>query len=84
MAPHFGWRDVPLAAPLGAHFGIPILLENDARTLTIAEQWFGAGRGVDHFVTVVTGFGIGAGVVTPPMICFEQALIKFGEMNGAA
>lgn len=27
---------------------------------------------------------IGAGVVTPPMICFEQALMKFGEMNGAA
>jgi hypothetical protein len=26
---------------------------------------------------------IGAGVVTPPMICFERALIKFGEMNGA-
>jgi hypothetical protein len=27
---------------------------------------------------------IGAGVVSPPMICFEQALMKFGEMNGAA
>lgn len=26
---------------------------------------------------------IGAGVVTPPMICFEQALMKFGELNGA-
>jgi hypothetical protein len=26
---------------------------------------------------------IGAGVVSPPMICFEQALMKFGEMNGA-
>lgn len=64
MAPHFGWRDVPLAAPLAAHFGIPVYLENDARTLTIAEQWFGAGRGVEHFVTIVVGYGIGAGVVT--------------------
>jgi hypothetical protein len=27
---------------------------------------------------------IGAGVVSPPMICFEQALMKFGEINGAA
>jgi hypothetical protein len=26
---------------------------------------------------------IGAGVVNPPMICFEKALMKFGEMNGA-
>jgi hypothetical protein len=26
---------------------------------------------------------IGAGVVNPPLVCFEQALLKFGEMNGA-
>ncbi|MGN6462211.1 MAG: DUF1116 domain-containing protein [Pseudolabrys sp.] len=26
---------------------------------------------------------IGAGVVHPPMVCFEQALLTFGEMNGA-
>ncbi|MBX9827169.1 MAG: DUF1116 domain-containing protein [Xanthobacteraceae bacterium] len=26
---------------------------------------------------------IGAGVVYPPLVCFEQALLKFGEMNGA-
>jgi N-acetylglucosamine repressor len=64
VAPHFGWRNVPIAAPLAKHFGIPVSLENDARALTIAEQWFGAGREVDHFVTVVIGYGIGAGVVT--------------------
>jgi predicted NBD/HSP70 family sugar kinase len=63
MAPHFGWHDVPLAAPLQTHFGIPVHLENDCRTLTIAEQWFGAGREVDHFVAVTVGYGIGAGVV---------------------
>jgi N-acetylglucosamine repressor len=62
-APHFGWRDVPLAAPIAAHFGIPVHLENDARTLTIAEQWFGSGREVDNFATVVVGHGIGAGLV---------------------
>ena len=63
LAPHFGWRNVPLAAPLAAHFGIPVHLENDSRTLTIAEQWFGSGREVDHFVAVAVGYGIGAGVV---------------------
>ena len=63
FAPLFHWRDVPIAAPLAAHFDIPIYLENDVRALTIAEQWFGAGRGIDHFVTAATGYGIGAGVV---------------------
>jgi predicted NBD/HSP70 family sugar kinase len=36
-------------------------LENDANTLTAAEQWFGLGHGVDHFIVIVLGSGIGAG-----------------------
>lgn len=64
LAPHFGWHNISVAEPLKAHFGIPVYLENDARTLTIAEQWFGAGREVNHFVTVVIGYGIGSGLVT--------------------
>jgi N-acetylglucosamine repressor len=64
LAPHFGWHNVSIAEPLRAHFGIPVYLENDARTLTIAEQWFGSGREVNHFVTVVIGYGTGSGLVT--------------------
>lgn len=63
-APHFGWREVALAAPIAARFGIPVSLENDSRTLAIAEQWFGAGRGVDHFVGISVGYGIGSGIVS--------------------
>jgi predicted NBD/HSP70 family sugar kinase len=76
MAPHFGWRNVPLAAPLAAHFGIPVLLENDVRTLTIAEQLFGTGRDVDHFIAVAFGQGIGAGVVS-------HGVLLRGASNGA-
>lgn len=76
MAPHFGWRDVPLAAPLAAHFGIPVLLDNDVRTLTIAEQLFGAGRDVDHFIAVAVGQGIGTGVVS-------HGQVLRGASNGA-
>lgn len=63
LAPHFGWRNVAVAEPLTTHFGVPVYLENDARTLTIAEQWFGAGREANHFITVVVGYGIGSGLV---------------------
>lgn len=41
--------------------GLPVILENDANTLTAAEQWFGLGHGVDHFIVIVLGSGIGAG-----------------------
>jgi N-acetylglucosamine repressor len=64
LAPHFGWHNVPLAEPISTHFGIPVYLENDSRTLTIAEQWFGAGREADNFIAVAIGYGIGSGIVT--------------------
>jgi N-acetylglucosamine repressor len=64
LAPHFGWHNISVAEPITTHFGIPVYLENDARALTIAEQWFGAGREVSHFATVVIGYGIGSGLVT--------------------
>jgi predicted NBD/HSP70 family sugar kinase len=83
VAPHFGWRDVPVAAPLAKHFGIPVSLENDARALTIAEQWFGAGREVDHFVTVVIGYGIGAGFVANGQLVrgFSSGAGEFGHIT---
>ena len=62
-SPFFGWTDVPVAVPLAADLGLPVLVDNDVNTLTIAEQWFGDGHGVDHFVVVSVGEGIGAGIV---------------------
>ncbi|MEW6232058.1 MAG: ROK family transcriptional regulator [Chloroflexota bacterium] len=61
-SPFFGWRNVKIAEPIATHFRVPVYLENDVNTLTIAEQWFGHGHGVDHFVVVTVGRGIGAGI----------------------
>ena len=62
-SPFFGWRDVQMAHPLAERLGLPVYLENDVNTLTIAEQWFGYGHDVEHFVVVTVGRGIGAGIV---------------------
>jgi predicted NBD/HSP70 family sugar kinase len=59
----FNWHNVALAQPLSERLGLPVILENDANTLTAAEQWFGLGHGVDHFIVIVVGSGIGAGIV---------------------
>jgi predicted NBD/HSP70 family sugar kinase len=62
-SPSFGWRDVDLVTPLESKLGLDVRLANDVDSLTIAEQWFGHGRGYEHFVVVTVGRGIGAGFV---------------------
>jgi N-acetylglucosamine repressor len=63
-SPVFGWTDTDVAGPLATSLGLPVLVENDVNALTIAEQWFGRGHGVSHFLVVTVGAGIGAGIVT--------------------
>jgi N-acetylglucosamine repressor len=62
-SPSFGWTDVPVAGPVSKRLGRPVLVDNDVNTLTVAEQWFGRGHGVDNFIVVTVGEGVGAGIV---------------------
>jgi predicted NBD/HSP70 family sugar kinase len=57
------WAETDLTAQLERRLGLPVLVENDVNTLTVAEQLFGSGRGLVHFMVVTIGRGIGMGVV---------------------
>lgn len=63
FSPVLNWRNVPIAAPLEKQSGVPVLLDNDVNSLTLAEHWYGAGRPYQNFVCVTVGIGIGSGVV---------------------
>lgn len=58
-----GWSDVPLAGLVEERTGLPVVVENDVAALVEAETWFGAGRGLDRFVVLTIGAGIGYGLV---------------------
>jgi predicted NBD/HSP70 family sugar kinase len=62
-SPILGWRDVPLARLLERRIGIRVYIDNDVNTLAMAEKWFGAGQGVDDFLVVTVGRGVGLGIV---------------------
>jgi glucokinase-like ROK family protein len=62
-SPYFGWRDVPFVELLQAYLQIPIYIDNDVNTLTLNEQLFGSGQGIDNFLTVTVGRGVGLGIV---------------------
>ncbi|MBL8164528.1 MAG: ROK family protein [Anaerolineae bacterium] len=63
IAPNLGWRDVPLRDWLTAELGLPVCIENNVRTMALAEVMFGAGRGVNALAFVYARVGVGAGFV---------------------
>ena len=64
LAPHLGWRDVPLAARFEDALGLPVAAANDGGLGARAEALFGAGRGVGDLVFLNGGAsGIGGGIV---------------------
>ncbi len=63
QSPIYGWDNVPLRDMLQSKLHIPIYIENDVNTLTLTERWFGHGQGIDNFLTVTVGRGVGLGIV---------------------
>jgi N-acetylglucosamine repressor len=63
QSPIYGWDNVPLRDMLQSKLHIPVYIENDVNTLTLTERWFGHGQGVDNFLTVTVGRGVGLGIV---------------------
>lgn len=63
QSPYFGWQNLPLRDLLQSRVRVPVFIDNDVNTLTLAEKWFGAGQSVDNFLTVTVGRGVGLGIV---------------------
>ena len=56
-------RSVPLASIAQARLGLPVTIDNDTNLVTLAELWFGAGRGLSDFAVVTIEHGVGMGYV---------------------
>jgi glucokinase len=56
-------RDAPFRDEMQERLGLTVGLENDATCAAYAEFVYGAGRGVDNFVLLTLGTGVGGGVV---------------------
>ena len=57
-----GWTKIHLGRELEKAFRAPVFMENDANMAAIGEHWRGVASGVDNFVFVALGTGIGTGV----------------------
>jgi predicted NBD/HSP70 family sugar kinase len=63
QSPVFRERDVPFGPELSARLGIPVTLDSDVNLVTLAEHWFGHGRGLDDFLVVSIEHGLGLGIM---------------------
>lgn len=57
------WEEVPLRVLLAERLGLPVWLDNDTNTATLAEHRQGAGQGAPHIVYVTISTGIGCGFI---------------------
>lgn len=58
-----GWDNIPLKDWLHERFGRPVYVEHDGNAGTLAELYFGAGRGHRNLIFLTMGTGLGAGLV---------------------
>ncbi|TFD79872.1 ROK family transcriptional regulator [Cryobacterium fucosi] len=64
FAPHLGWTDEPLKEMLEQLTGFPVFAANDASLGALAEQYFGAGKGITDLIYLNGGAsGIGGGMI---------------------
>jgi len=63
QSPIFRERNVAFAAELKSRLNIEATVDSDVNLVTLAEHWFGVGRGLDDFIVVSVEHTLGLGVV---------------------
>ncbi len=61
--PKPGWANVQLVDPIRQELGVPVGFDTDVNGAALAEYHWGAARGLDTFVYMTVGTGIGGGVL---------------------
>jgi len=57
------WKEVHLKSILEERYHVPVFVNNDANCFVLGEYYFGKGAGVQNFIGLAIGTGMGAGVV---------------------
>jgi len=75
-----GFEQFPLVGVMEEHFGVPVVLENDARAAAFGEYTHGAGRGARDMVYVHLGRGVGGAVIIRGTLLHGSAMTA-GEIG---
>jgi len=82
--PYFKWRDIPVSKTIAAAVGLPVIIDNDANAVALAELWFGRPEVSDarDFILVLVNEGVGTGIIFDGQVYRGQrgAAGEFGHM----
>lgn len=68
------WSSVDIRTPLSSALHLPVWVDNDGNCAALAERKFGHGKGVENFVTIITGTGL--------FTCLRPLLLLVSRMVG--
>jgi len=63
FAPNLRWKDIPLRLIWTQQFHIPVTIENEANAAALGEYYYGAAKGIDDFIYIAAGYGLGSGII---------------------
>ncbi|MEP6706370.1 MAG: ROK family transcriptional regulator, partial [Pyrinomonadaceae bacterium] len=82
--PYFNWQDIPVCKMISAAVGLPVIIDNDANAVALAELWFGRPEVSDarDFILVLVAEGVGTGIIFGGQVYRGQrgAAGEFGHM----
>lgn len=58
-----GIKVIPFAEVMSKKIGLPVRLTNDANAAAVGEMTYGAARGMNNFIMITLGTGVGSGIV---------------------
>lgn len=63
LAPNLNWHNVPIRQRMISALQLPVVVDNNVRSMAIGEKYFGSGREVDSLVFIYGRIGLGAGLI---------------------
>ena len=82
--PYFLWRDLPISEMIAQAVGLPVVIDNDANAMALAELWFGRPEvnAARDFIMVLVAEGVGTGIIFDGQVYRGQrgAAGEFGHM----
>jgi glucokinase len=62
--PNLNWGTVNVIDIVKKYFQVPVAITNDANAAAIGEMQFGAAKGMNDFIVITLGTGLGSGIVS--------------------